>query len=105
MATGGRCGIGPRPARENVADRVDLDSTAGLARPADEQVAHLLVLAGQRQPTQAGIAEAADLGGPLDRRPQPLGVDLEGIGWAHGSSPMRFLEHRRTLKVWMHCAG
>ena len=43
----GEARIGPRPSREDVADRIDLDGTAGLARPADEQVAHLLVLARQ----------------------------------------------------------
>jgi hypothetical protein len=37
--------ISPRPAREDVADRIDLDGTAGLARPADEDVAHIRVLA------------------------------------------------------------
>ena len=85
----GQAVISPRASGEDISDRVDLDGAACLARPANEQIAHLLVLPRERQPAQPGIAEAADLAGPLDRRPQPFGVDLEGIGWAHGSLPNR----------------
>ena len=63
---------------------IDLDRAARLARPGDEQIAHLLVLLRQGQPAHTGLAETADFARPLDGRPQPLGIDLEPIGRAHG---------------------
>ncbi len=57
-------------AHEAVADLVDRDRHAGLARPARHQVAALLVEVGERQPADAALRRGADLAPAPSARPR-----------------------------------
>ena len=85
MATGGRLSSVPGAAREDIADRIDLDVQPASRTQPTNRSRTSLSSARQGEPAQTGVAEAADLAGPLYRRPQPLGIDLEGIDRAHRS--------------------
>src|SRR5262245_28334956 len=84
---GGEARIGPRPTGEQVTDGIDLHRAAGLARPGDDEVAHLLVLLRQRQAAHTAAAKAADFAAALQSRPQSLAVDLEHADLLHARSP------------------
>lgn len=75
--------IGAGAAGEDVADAVDADGEAGLAAPADEGVADLLVGIGQRETGEPARPARADLGRALDRGPEPLDVDTGRVEAGH----------------------
>jgi hypothetical protein len=71
--------VGAGPAREDVAETIDLDGAARHLRPVHEQVAHLLVLGRQSEAAQADVTEAADLRRLFETVPQALGIDLQDV--------------------------
>ena len=96
--------VAPGPAHEAVADLVDGDAHAGLARPACHQVAALFVQVGQGQAADAALGRGADLGQFHQRGPKALAVDAQAAdvncgGCGHGFSPKRGLRAYRVTAV------
>src|SRR5207237_9995340 len=67
--------------REDVPDAIDGDRAPGLGAPRHEEIAHLLVGVGEREPPEpAGLARP-DLAGAHDGVPEPRAVDLQVRGY------------------------
>ena len=77
--------VAPGPAHEAVADFVDGDAHASLARPARDQVAALFVQVGQGQAADAALGRGADLRQLHQRGPEALAVDAQAADVGGGS--------------------
>ena len=72
-----RIGVASRAAHEHVAHLIDADRAARFLRPADDQVASLLVEVGQRETADAALRRRADFRHRHQAVPQTLAVDLD----------------------------